>query len=99
MLSSTRHDTILQRVRLVGEVSVQALAADLRVSTSTIRRDLDALSQDGLLRRVRGGGSRVEPDAMGFREVSHQASAEKEAIAIRAAALVPERSVVVVDIG
>ena len=77
---------------------MQALAADLRVSTSTIRRDLDALSQDGLLRRVRGGGSRVEPDAMGFREVSHQASAEKEAIAIRAAALVPERSVVV-DIG
>ncbi|MGV8966467.1 MAG: DeoR/GlpR family DNA-binding transcription regulator [Cellulomonas sp.] len=99
MLSSTRHDAILQRLRSDGEVSVHALAADLRVSTSTIRRDLDALSQDGLLRRVRGGGSRVELDAAGFLEVSHQASAEKESIAIRAAALVPERSVVVIDIG
>lgn len=54
MLSSTRHDTILQRLRSDGEVSVQALAADLRVSTSTIRRDLDTLSQDGGLLGVCG---------------------------------------------
>ena len=99
MLSATRHDAILKRLRHDGEVSVQALVDDLRVSASTIRRDLDVLSQDGLLRRVRGGGSSVESDATGFREVAHQASAEKEAIAIRAAALVPERSVVVIDIG
>jgi DeoR/GlpR family transcriptional regulator of sugar metabolism len=99
VLSSTRQDAILKRLRSEGEVSVQTLAGELRVSTSTIRRDLDVLSSDGLLRRVRGGGSRVEADAVGFREVSQQASAEKDAIAARAAQLVPDRAVVLIDIG
>ena len=78
---------------------MQILATELRVSTSTIRRDLDVLGADGLLRRVRGGGSSVEPDAIGFREVSGQSSAEKDAIAARAARLVPDGSVIVIDIG
>ena len=78
---------------------MQILAAELSVSTSTIRRDLDVLSADGLLRRVRGGGSSVEPDAIGFREVSSQSSAEKDAVAARAARLVPDGSVIVIDIG
>lgn len=99
MLSSTRHDAILRRLRADGEVSVQTLATGLGVSTSTIRRDLDALSQDGLLRRVRGGGSQVEPDAVAFREVAHQAQDEKDAVAMRAAQLVPDGAVVVIDIG
>ncbi|RYV52970.1 DeoR/GlpR family DNA-binding transcription regulator [Pengzhenrongella frigida] len=99
MLSSTRHDAILSKLRADGEVSVQTLVGELRVSASTIRRDLDLLSEDGLLRRVRGGGSRVEPDAVAFREVSHQASAEKDEIAAHAATLVPDHSVVLIDIG
>jgi len=99
VLSSTRHDAILKRVRSDGEVSVQSLADAFGVSTSTIRRDLDGLDAGGLLRRVRGGGSSVEPDMVPFREVSHQSSAEKDQIAVRAAQLVPDRSVVLIDIG
>ena len=99
MFSSTRQDQILKRLRSDGEVSVQTLAAALRVSTSTIRRDLDMLSSDGLQRRVRGGGSSVEPDAVDFGEVSSLASTEKDAIAMRAAQLVPDDAVVVIDIG
>lgn len=99
MLGSTRQDAILTRLRSSGEVSVQDLAGELGVSTSTIRRDLDVLSADGLLRRVRGGGSSVQPDAIAFSEVSHRSSAEKDAIAARAAQLVPEGSVLVIDIG
>ena len=99
MLSSTRQDEILKRLRSNGEVLVQTLAAEFRVSTSTIRRDLDVLSADGLLRRVRGGGSSVEPDAVPFTEVSTRSSDEKAAIAVRAARLVPDGSVIVIDIG
>ena len=99
VLSSTRQDEILKRLRSDGEVLVQTLATEFHVSTSTIRRDLDVLSADGLLRRVRGGGSSVEPDAISFGEVSTQSSGEKEAIAVRAAQLVPDGSVVVIDIG
>ena len=78
---------------------MQTLATEFGVSTSTIRRDLDVLSADGLLRRVRGGGSSVEPDAIPFGEVSTRWSDEKDAIAVRAAQLVPDGSVVVIDIG
>ena len=99
MLSSTRQVEILKRLRSDGEVLVQTLATEFSVSASTIRRDLDVLSADGLLRRVRGGGSSVEPDAVAFGEVSTQSSDEKEAIAVRAAQLVPDESVVVIDIG
>jgi DeoR/GlpR family transcriptional regulator of sugar metabolism len=99
VLSSTRQDEILKRLRSDGEVLVQTLATEFSVSASTIRRDLDVLSADGLLRRVRGGGSSVEPDAIAFGEVSTQSSDEKEAIAVRAAQLVPDGSVVVIDIG
>ena len=99
MLSSTRQDAILKRLRSDGEVLVATLATQLSVSTSTIRRDLDALSAEGVLRRVRGGGSRVEPDAIPFAEVSTQSSGDKDAIAFRAAQLVPDESVVLIDIG
>ena len=78
---------------------MRALATKLGVSTSTIRRDLDVLSADGLLRRVRGGGSSVEPDTIPFREVSSQSGIEKDAIAVRAAHLVPDGSVILIDIG
>src|SRR5665647_2221229 len=99
VLSSTRQDAILRRLRSDGEVSGRTLAAEFGVSTSTIRRDLDVLSQDRLLRRVRGGGSSVEPDLTPFREVSHLSGVEKDAIAVRAAQLVPDGSVVLIDIG
>ncbi|MEJ5946858.1 DeoR/GlpR family DNA-binding transcription regulator [Pseudokineococcus basanitobsidens] len=100
MLSATRHAEILRRLRSHGEVSVQALADDLAVSPSTIRRDLDALDAEGRLRRVRGGGGgSVEPDATPFREVARQAPDAKDAVAARAASLVADGDVVVVDIG
>ena len=99
MLSSRRHDAILKRLRADGEVAVQTLATEFSVSTSTIRRDLDALSADGLLRRVRGGGSSIEGDLIPFPEVSRHSSIEKEEIAARAAQLVPDGSVVLIDIG
>ncbi|MFC4224459.1 DeoR/GlpR family DNA-binding transcription regulator [Lysinibacter cavernae] len=98
MLTSTRQATILQRVKETGEASVQDLADSMNVSPSTIRRDLNTLSAEGLLRRVRGGGS-VEPDAMPFHEVAEKSSSSKERLAKRAAELVNDGDVVVLDIG
>jgi len=99
MLSATRQAEILRRLRSTGEVSVQALATDLSVSASTIRRDLNALDAEGRLRRVRGGGGSVEPDETPFRDVARQAPDAKDAVAARAAELVSDGDVVVVDIG
>ena len=83
-----------------GSVGVDQLAARFDVSKMTIHRDLDELEESGFLRKVRGGASvqsssRFESD---YRYRENIASAEKERIAIAAAALVePGQSVIIDD--
>ncbi len=98
MLTRTRQATILQRVNEAGEASVSDLATTLQVSPSTIRRDLNALSAEGLLRRVRGGGS-IETDDNPFHIVAEHARTAKGRLAKSAAELVSDGDVVVIDIG
>src|SRR3984885_1448832 len=56
-----RFTTILTSLQQTGRVSVDALSAQLDVSVVTIRRDLDALEQKGLLRRTHGGAVSTDP--------------------------------------
>lgn len=98
VLTATRQAEILRVLHESGEVSVDGLAVRFGVSLSTIRRDLDALSADGLLRRVRGGGS-IEADTVPFGEVAGQCRPEKDRIAQCAAELVRDGDVVLMDIG
>ena len=98
MLTSTRQATILRRVKETGEASVRDLAQIMQVSPSTIRRDLNVLSADGLLRRVRGGGS-LEPDEIPFQDVAAHSASSKDRIAALAADLVSDGDVVLLDIG
>lgn len=98
MLTTTRQATILRRVQEKGEASVHDLARIMQVSASTIRRDLNALGADGRLTRVRGGGS-VEPDEIPFQDVVERSSGSMGCIAMRAAELVADGDVVVLDIG
>jgi DeoR family glycerol-3-phosphate regulon repressor len=53
-LGSRRH-AILDAVRRRGSCSLAELAADLEVSTETVRRDILPLVQQGLLDKVHGG--------------------------------------------
>ncbi len=98
MLTATRQAKILNSLHADGEVSVEGLAGQFGVSLSTIRRDLNALSSDGLLTRVRGGGS-IEMDKVPFSDVEHQQRREKALLAERAAELVNDGDVILVDIG
>lgn len=99
MLSDTRHRAILRRLRTQGDASVQVLADEFGVSPSTIRRDLAALSGEGRLRRVRGGGSSVEQDADSFDVVDRRSADDKDAVADRAAELIEDGQIVCLDIG
>ncbi|MBK1783139.1 DeoR/GlpR family DNA-binding transcription regulator [Prauserella cavernicola] len=91
MLASQRRTRILEEVRRSGAVRVSALVAHLGVSDMTIRRDLEALAQEGQLQKVHGGAvlpggrSTEEP---GFAAKSNRQNAEKEAIAAAALRLV-----------
>jgi len=69
-----------------GSLRIEDLATRFKVSTMTIRRDLQALEDDGLVRRVRGGAvSGAEP----FEAREHRAERAKQQIAGKLAKLVP----------
>lgn len=108
MLTEERHLRITELVLGLGSVGVPRLANDLGVSEATIRRDLDLLSERGLVRRVRGGAwdpsrrvgrIRPEADSDGFETASTRQSAQKRQIATRAVSLVDDGDVIALDIG
>ena len=91
MLAAQRHKLIVDEVRRAGAVRVSELTELLGVSEMTIRRDLDALDERGLLSKVHGGATAAGPGAThepGFAAKSVRQRAEKAAIAARAATLV-----------
>ncbi|MEP0764386.1 MAG: DeoR/GlpR transcriptional regulator, partial [Chloroflexota bacterium] len=55
MFAEERRRAILEQLRQHGRVSVPDLAAQLRVSAVTIRSDLSALEETGVLERTYGG--------------------------------------------
>lgn len=56
-----RTDFILQELARHGKVHVDDLSRTLNVNGSTIRRDLDRLERQNLLRRVHGGAIAADP--------------------------------------
>lgn len=97
-----RQRDILDQVRRTGFVTIEALAARYEVSAQTVRRDLIALSDSGLLQRFHGGAGPVEDlsaarlDYDGKRRV---ARAEKRAVGRLAAAAIPDGTSLFLDVG
>ena len=95
MLKADRMAAILEHIAETGSVDVARISADLSVSAATLRRDLKALLEQGLLVRTHGG---AVASGVGFelplrhREARRQP--QKRAIGRLAASLVPEGSVV-----
>jgi DeoR/GlpR family transcriptional regulator of sugar metabolism len=93
VLARRRRELIAAQVQRHGSVRVSELTSELGVSDMTIRRDLDALTRQGVLTKVHGGAmlshdvqaTTLEP---GFLAKSSEQTAEKQAIAAAAAALV-----------
>jgi DeoR/GlpR family transcriptional regulator of sugar metabolism len=102
MLAQQRQAAILDLVRRQGGVRVSHLVRQFGVSDMTIRRDLEALAERGLVDKVHGGatvagpGSTEEP---GFDAKSVRQRTEKAAIAARAAQLVEPGTAVALSAG
>ncbi|MEQ4302899.1 DeoR/GlpR family DNA-binding transcription regulator [Plantactinospora sp. B6F1] len=102
MLAQQRQAAILDRVRTAGGVRVTELAGEFGVSDMTIRRDLEALAERGLLAKVHGGATTARPgstDEPGFAAKSVRQRAEKAAIAAEAARLVTPGMAVALSAG
>jgi len=97
---AARRMAIQRQLILDGAVSVEALSRKLDASVATIRRDLTAMEEEGLIRRTHGGAvihaPRGADQAFALRE---QADSEaKRAIAQRALQLVePDQTVLMND--
>ncbi|MCS7220841.1 MAG: DeoR/GlpR family DNA-binding transcription regulator [Anaerolineae bacterium] len=99
MLKSERQSEILQEVVRRGTISVAELAARLKVSEITIRRDLDELGKLGYLQRIRGGARRQIPRVPEPPVVQRQLAQarEKWAIGLAAVELIHDGDVIALD--
>ena len=96
-----RRTTIMQVLDATGRVTVGELSQMTKVSDMTIRRDLEALEHEGLLKRTRGGAVSVtslsyEPPYILRKDTNASAKAR---IGKRAASLLREGETVILDVG
>lgn len=101
MLRERREAEIVRSLRRTGPATVTDLTQLLGVSASTVRRDLDRLDTQGTLQRVRGGAqvlAEIDTDPP-FARVADQNANDKVTVADRAAELVCDGQVLLLDIG
>ena len=102
MLAAARHQAIVDAVQRERVVRVSDLAQQLGVSHMTVRRDIELLEEGGRVERIHGGAKLPGDTAShepGFELKSTQLMAEKQAIAVEAAALVHEGMAVALSAG
>lgn len=100
MLRETRHEKLLSILGDEGVLPVREIAKRLGVSEATARRDLTELGRAGRLTRVYGGAVAARADdERPFAEVADDDPGGRESVAARAAELVEDGDVVLLDIG
>ena len=98
MFGVERYEKILEMLQGDRATSVKKLAKSLYVSEATIRRDLESLEKNGLIRRIYGGAMLLKSnkDVPLYMRESEQTEA-KNIIGKKAAALVKENDVILID--
>ena len=101
MATQLRRSRLIDFIRIRGFAALDELVGELRVSESTIRRDLDALEEQGLARRTHGGvlAAGGPPRLAEFDERQPAHWAAKRAIAATAAAVIADGETVLLDGG
>lgn len=104
MYAEERRQLIVQLARSQGRVQVSAVAEQFNVTPETIRRDLEVLDRQGVLRRVHGGAMPSEFLPLGDLAVvdrENSAAEQKERIALAALQFLPNQpySSILIDAG
>ena len=101
MQPEERQKRILEYLQQVEFSSLDELAQQVTVSSSTVRRDLDVLEASGIVRRTHGGARLINPksDEFAFSKRDTHEFDEKEAIGKACAALIRPNSTVIIDAG
>ncbi|MGY2872845.1 DeoR/GlpR family transcriptional regulator of sugar metabolism [Marmoricola sp. URHA0025 HA25] len=96
-MSAERRAKVLAYVTDKGSATAAALCGDLGIAPATVYRDLAALADEGLIKRVRGGALAVEPDERPISLESQLNLEAKRAIGAAAAKLVRPGSTIFLD--
>lgn len=102
LLPEQRRQLILQTIKENYTARSSQLSLDLKVSEMTIRRDLDALERQGMIKRTHGGAVfRHErmTDTFQYQQSKEENPEEKESIARKAAELIEPHDVVFIAEG
>jgi DeoR/GlpR family transcriptional regulator of sugar metabolism len=95
-----RHAQVLALLRREGTLRIATLARTFDVTTETARRDLDALAENGALKRTYGGGasrSLIEEPGIAIRGRAH--AAKRSRIGSVAATMVEAGDALMIDCG
>ncbi len=100
-LPDDRRSRIAELIRLRGFASLPALAQELAVSESTVRRDLDFLEESGVAQRTHGGVfyTGPSPKLAHFDQRQSQNWDKKRRIAVAASRLIEDNDTVLLDGG
>jgi len=99
MAREKRFNYILEKLHDNNEVGFSELSLDLHVSEDTIRRDIEALANNGLLLKIRGGAIPRSHNPLTFKERIGQLQDDKEIIATKAQTLIKSGQTIFMDGG
>lgn len=97
MLKEERQQLILDKIKLNRKVLSSDLSIELNVSEDTIRRDLNELSNNGLIKKVHGGALPVDNKTLTYEERSSYNLKEKNEIAKKAVNLIKDGQVIIMS--
>jgi DeoR/GlpR family transcriptional regulator of sugar metabolism len=99
MIKAERQQLIIEHISKDQKVLLGDLSALLNVSEDTIRRDIKELSDQGLVKAVRGGAISHSPIPLHFRDREHYDVSHKQIIAEKALNFIKDGQVVLFDSG
>lgn len=101
MSQQSRHERILELVNRQGFVTTEELTQAFGMTPQTLRRDLNTLHEQGLLRRHHGGAGAVASSTANtaYQQRRVQQAEEKQRIAAAVADHVPDHASLFINIG
>lgn len=99
MTKSERLKKIVEQVARENKVSLESLSKLLKVSNDTIRRDIRELSDNGLLKAVRGGAIHTSPLPPIYKERELMNVEQKNIIALKVLEFIKPDQVILIDAG
>ncbi len=95
-----RHKKITQLVQTKGFITIDQLAREFDVTPQTIRRDINMLSEEGLINRYHGGAGAVfSTENVEYNQRKILQLKEKQMIAKMVAENIPDKSSIFINIG